>query len=180
MTAPVPTESGAKANESRQDLASRVKHLVEHAILRDVRLVRWSGELSPGYIAPVQTVRVHGETPMYRLSSGALSCRFDFRVELLDDGEESFGNITADVLVDYELAAECDTDEQTVSCFMDTNAFFMAYPYIREAIHSMSARLGVDAVLLGILRRDELRPSGVTILRNTDKDGAFLSRKEDD
>jgi hypothetical protein len=48
---------------------------------------------------------------------------------------------------------------------MERVAYFVAMPYIREGLQTLSTRLGMDAITLGLLHQGDVVPSRASIRR---------------
>lgn len=132
----------------------QVGALIERAKLREIRLARWHGEAPPGTEGPVEDVEARLEPARMRVTADHLSLWFEHRVDCRNATGESVAEIETGVILDFDMAAGPEPELPVVACFADTNGAFMAWPYIREAVQSMSVRLGLAPVTLGILQRD--------------------------
>ena len=72
------------------------------------------------------------------------------------------------IVLEYVLDGQDEVDGEAVDVYVDRNAYFIAHPYLREAVQTTTARLGLDPVVLGVLGRDEDRPSELTLVRCTE------------
>lgn len=147
----------------------RLAALLSDLELRDIRLVKWSGELPLLIPVPVGHIRVQDEPSAYLVEERRLACRFEVRVGLLDEHEQEFARIEVAYVVDFERKGSVPLEDEVLGIFIEQNAFFMCYPYIREAVHAMSARLGTEPVVLGILKRGEARSVDVTVVARPDR-----------
>jgi len=93
---------------------------------------------------------VHAEEPRFRVTEDEVNVWFKHRVEVADDD----GAIAGGVVVGCALTSGPEPELDLVSCFADTNAFFLAYPYIRESVHTIARRLGLGGVVLGMVKRE--------------------------
>jgi hypothetical protein len=140
-------------HEQRAVPAEEVRHLVECLTLRDIHLVRWSGNVTPGDPV-VADVDLETEPALVRILPNDLSLWFEHRVRCRDAEGEVVADIEAAVVANFDVCGDVDLDLPLASCFADTNGAFMAWPYTREAIQTMSVRLGLAPITVGILRRN--------------------------
>jgi hypothetical protein len=141
-----------------------MKEVHDRVTLVGITLTSWSGEIHSAYDRPAELVRFeHGE-PAYRVTPTSLFCRFEHSVELLDFDSDAYASIRTQHVVTFSLAKGEAPDDEAIGMWMDSNVYFMVYPYVREAIHAMSTRLDLPPVLLGVLSRDQATPSGVVVM----------------
>jgi len=131
-----------------------VEALIERMSLTAVRLVRWNGDSLPGTQGPVSSVDAALEPPRMRILPTEVSLWFEHRVECRNTDGDAIAEIETGVLVDFELSGDDEPELPVVACFADTNGAFIAWPYIREAVQTMSTRLGLAPIVLGVLRRE--------------------------
>ena len=153
------------AGLGESDLLEQVEDLVRRTSLVDIRLIHWSGDVRFDIRAETKQLRIDAGTPDYRIDDDSISCRFRHTVELLDDDENAYATVEAHHIANFALEPGSDVSEDAVSAWVDHNVFFMIYPYLREAIQTMTTRLNVDPVVLGVLSRNGARPSGGSILK---------------
>lgn len=53
----------------------------------------------------------------------------------------------------FDIQGDEPVRDDVVSAWIDTNVYFMVYPYVREAIHSLTRLLGLPPLVLGYLKR---------------------------
>jgi len=148
--------------ELRED--SPIDQLFTRLVLRDVRLVRWFGEIASE--EPIEEVRLLPANAGYLLEQDRVACRFDQEVALLDASGEEITTVSAGIVVDFHMADAANKlsaqDEKAVREYLVPGAWDIAYPFVREAVHTMSTRLGYP-VALGVLNPNELRPQDVHV-----------------
>ncbi len=139
---------------------NEVKHLISRLTMRQIRVVRWRGEALRESDGAVHDVDVRLEPARMRISPGGMSLWFDHHVECSNLDGECIATIETGVIIDFDLAGDEEPTLSVVACFADTNGAFIAWPYIREAVQTMSLRLGLAPITLGILLRDtEVAPA---------------------
>jgi preprotein translocase subunit SecB len=160
---PLPVESPTAAPHDL-GLLEQVQDIVLRTRLLDIRLTHWSGDVQFTVQNEAKQLRIDPGTPEYRISDDSISCRFRHTIELLDDDQNVCATVESHHIANFALAPGPDISEDAVSTWVDQNVFFMVYPYLREAVQTMTTRLSLDPVVLGTLLRDGGRPSGVSIL----------------
>lgn len=144
---------------AEDDLLPRVAALIDGLELRDVRTVKWAGELHR-HQADTGEASAEPHVPRFRVTEDQVSVWFDYTVHVADaDGE--IATIEVGTVLDFDRLGQDrrPLDEDAVSCFADTNAFFIAFPYIRESVHTVARRLGLGGVVLGMVRRQVAPPT---------------------
>jgi hypothetical protein len=138
---------GASQNDARRILQS--------AELRDVGTRRFGGarfsEKSPDSVELELTT-----------NTSSVARELDFSVEsrcrILDEQKNPVAEITAELIVRYRIPDEVEF-EAPPDLGMDgeRRALRVAYPYLRETIQSLAARLGLPGLVLGAITADALR-----------------------
>lgn len=140
-----------------------LRALHERLSLRDVRCVESSARLAGD--APVQADEavVSYAPPKYllRADEGVFSGWFDAELTYLAEGGSVIATVSAAFVVEFELAPGPELEVDTVTTYLRTNAFFFAFPYIREALHGGALRVGMPPVLLPFLDRSTPMPQEV-------------------
>lgn len=158
---PLPDDQEAPATPV---VPAGARELLENAELVDVRPIDISASLAEGVSpgARVAAVRIDA-VPNYAVGLGAYGNRFDYRFEMLAEDESAVATVTFSLVVDYAVGEDYLPDAEAADFVTTTTGFFAAYPYARELVQSLTARLQVDAVVLGMLKRGTMRPGSVTI-----------------
>lgn len=84
-----------------------------------------------------------------RHAASSCSCRFALTV---DHPEADY---LIEVEIHYEFDDEMGWSEELLRGLVEEIAIMAAFPYLREGLAGIAARLGVDVPFLGILRRGE-------------------------
>lgn len=160
-------QSGAGDEVTRE----QVQAVIDRTNLVSIELTRYVGK-SDLYMAGQNVLRLEldAKTPEFLVTETQILCRFSHRFVALTEDGSKVARIRADHLVRFDLADGPDLSPETIAVWAETNVFFMMYPYLREAVQSMSIRIGLDPIILGVLRRDELRPAGRTELVRSNGD----------
>ncbi len=139
-------------------LRSAAQHLIDNSEIVDVRPVRIVASFeeggSPGVRIETASIEVASG---YINQPGVFSNKFEFRILLNGEGDRPVARFEYDLVVDYRVPKDFEVDRDAADFVTGTTGYFAAYPYAREMLHSMSARLRLDPVVLGFLKR---RPDG--------------------
>lgn len=148
---------------SRQIHPEDVQRLLEALTLLDIRLRKCSAELH--FDAPVDfdAVRLNFGTTLFRVVEDQLECRFDLTATLVDEEDDLVATVETSHVAAFGVSSPEDLDEDVVPTFMDTNVFFMVYPYIRQSVYELTSSIGMGPVLLGVLGREDHRPEKIAI-----------------
>jgi hypothetical protein len=145
-----------------RDLDASLAHLVQESELTDVRFDRFSGEvLSSGMPQPVSQLDL-AITTSHRIHGEGFDCRYEARAPLRADDESTVAELNIAVVLSFTHTDDVPADKDAVSAFMDQVAYFVAMPFIREGIQSLSVRLGLDALTLGMLGEGKDSPTTAT------------------
>lgn len=139
--------------------------LISNVELRDVRPVSIEAIIEPG-VAPgshVAYVEV-GVELAYAADVGVFGSRFDFSFRFRGDEEEPLGVIRFGLVLDYEVNEVFEPDPDAAEFVTGTTGYFAAYPYARELLQSLAARLQFDPVVLGLITRGSLQPGTVSVV----------------
>lgn len=102
-----------------------------------VRLVR--GQPSFGYVEDQDLILV----------------RLEHTLNCSTSTDQNSTDIRAHHIVAFRVLEEFEVTPATVSAWIETNVYFIAYPYIRQFFTQITASLGLPPVVLGYMKRDE-------------------------
>jgi hypothetical protein len=149
-------------------LSMRVKALHERLSLQDVRFLRLSGEVVRDPPFEVHSLSVKMDDPSVLVEPPRFACRFLHRVALMDESQDRLAGVETALLLEFTIEGEEHPPSDAVRTYIDRNALFLAYPYLREAVQSMTLKLGLDPVVLGVLDRGEGHPTEATLTPRSD------------
>lgn len=133
--------------------------LVGRLTLLNIRCVRLDASLAgEALVPPARIVADIAHEITYALNEGFLGGKFESQVIFYDSDANECTRVSATFVVESALSEGPTPSPDAVSIYLAQNAFFMAYPYIREAIQSALARLGHGSLTLGILNREQVAP----------------------
>lgn len=143
------------------EVMQRAREALEHVSIANVHPASLTAELLDVPRAAEQ-VSVEVEAS-YSVGPGAYSNRFTYQLDLGDDKEEPVAAISFVLQVDYVVDdPDFELDHGAADFICATTGLFAAYPYARELAQSLTTRLQLDPLVLGLLPRGASRPSGVT------------------
>lgn len=64
-------------------------------------------------------------------------------------------DIRAHHIVAFRVLKELQVDAAVISAWIETNVYFMAYPYVRQFFTQITGSLGLPPVVLGYMKRDQ-------------------------
>lgn|GEM_PF-5776652 len=68
---------------------------------------------------------------------------------------EASTSIDASHVIAFRIMQEVDVQAAVISAWIETNVYFIAYPYVRQFFTEITASLGLPPVVLGYMKRDE-------------------------
>ncbi len=116
------------------------------------------------HAGPVQVVNNEMQVKLERGQPGfayveddeVLMIRLEHRVSCFTEAEP---DLTTDLnlhhIVVFKVLQDIEVSAAAVGAFIETNAYFIAYPYVRQSITQLTAALGLPPVVLGFMKRDE-------------------------
>lgn len=164
MTTGAFSEAGADGVEADRKSREALQDLVDRLHLSGVRVQRLSAETMVDGPFAVDVIVVNTAAPEVLIEPSRLAVRFTQQVCLQDKEKNDLARVDVSMVVDHRLDAGGDLSAETVQLYVDHNAYFIAYPYLREVVQNATARLGLNPIVLGILKRGDSRPSEVTVV----------------
>ena len=147
-------------------LKERVRRMLDHCELSNVRVVEFSGKRFDDHGEPV-TAHLASEAG-YLVNEHAFLNRYVWEAKLVDANDAPVAEFNATVLVEYDLHEGFEPDTDAAGAISGSTGYFAAYPYVRELLQSSATRLMLGPMVLGMLLAGSTRPRGVTITRATD------------
>lgn len=144
-----------KRGIARPDL-SRIARVAHQAELRMIHLQRLRAELSAapearGEHSNAYSIRSTVEHTLRE--AGRLEVRASFRVALrIEATKEEWGTIAPTFRILYDLPAGAEVSEDEVKAFAEVNGVYNAWPYLRELVQEMTARMGVPALTIHLYK----------------------------
>jgi hypothetical protein len=167
MSQPEPADSAEEeVRAPSPELLAKVQDLLSNITLVDIRPCAISASIeesvAPGtHVASVETdiqLRFAAEEGVY---GNRIDCSFSLKGDA--DGEV-IATIAFSLLLDYVVTDGFVPDEEAADFVTGTTGYLAAYPYARELFQSLAARLQVDPVVLGLIRRGSIRPGTISVV----------------
>ncbi|MEV6422836.1 hypothetical protein [Streptomyces sp. NPDC051662] len=150
---------------SDDELREQVAALHERLHLADVRVQRMRAESLSEPPFDVHSIQIHHNPCEVFHESPRFAVRVNQIVELRGSDEQTLAEVEVVLVIDYTLDEGPDPTEEAVGVYVEHNTYFTAHPYLRETLQNATLRLGMEPVVLGVLSRDQPRPTEVTVVR---------------
>lgn len=109
-----------------------------------------------GALAPSMSVDVKVQEPeVGRLDElNQVLVRFTHAVQCAPAAGGAPTQITVSHVVVFDVLAELRTNWPSFAAWVETNVYFIAYPYVRQSVSTLTTALGMPALVLDYLGRD--------------------------
>lgn len=140
-----------------------LKALIAAVDIKEVRLVEAAAKTkarSPSETGAVKLVTDQQAEISEQQGDGTFSVVATMRASLVPQEAEdnSLVSITTSFELRYRLPQDFAVDAETLATFAETNGIYNAWPYWREFVQNIVARMGLPPVLLPVLRgRDVMK-----------------------
>lgn len=109
----------------------------------------------------------------HAVGPGHFANRFDYSVGVLDAEGEQIADLDIAIEVQFVVTDESYVVPDDAAEFIaQTTGLFSAWPYAREALQSLTTRLQLDPVVLGLLPRGATEPLAATRVARSSPDAA--------
>lgn len=168
---------GMKTALSQLKLAGQVTPLVE---IEDVRLLRLSGRVYPGTDREAKSTARFPlpRSTRYRQDGNNIFVEIRFSMEGVQEREaaKKLVDLLAIFEVSYRLNRPVRLSRPQLKAFSEINAPYNAWPYWRELVQGMIARMGLPRLVAPVFRiprpsLDEQKPEGRTKSRSPSQNG---------
>ncbi|MEV6863281.1 hypothetical protein AB0M44_20030 [Streptosporangium subroseum] len=146
------------SHENHQPVTASFGEIANLVEIQDVATVAFSAErLEPG----------NGQNLHLSMNAGAasadrsLSFKFDVTGQLIDEDSKPVANLAISLVATYaprdkSLDAWVDEkDQEALKLFCDAIAWRDVYPFVREGVASLMAKLGIHGCQLPVLRLED-------------------------
>ncbi|MEU5963879.1 hypothetical protein ABZ777_21975 [Micromonospora parva] len=144
-----------------QDIESdaALRDFVSRTDLVDVRVTKWHAELLTENTVEVGELELK-VTSAFRYRGDGFDTRFSVEAPLASPGgEDMVASIQLQIVATFSLSEDDRPDRLLMRKFMDQVALFVAMPFIREGLHSLSTRIGLEPITIGLLHQGKGSPS---------------------
>lgn len=142
-----------RSADSDTGLGGRLKELLQHIDISDIRFTQYSGELLVDRPGAIDSVHSNVSVKTRHDDTGLdLKCVFEVKLR-----SESVSVAAIDVAIvqtftlDEASWGQVLREEEVTREFAEKVAFSSITPYFREALQSMCVRLGLGPITLGLL-----------------------------
>jgi hypothetical protein len=153
---------GSDQSALSEEVREAASELLERCHLVDVRTTRVFGEVSSDRPRAAASLEM-SPTLEFFADTGQYSNRFHYEFEVKDQLGGNVATLEFTIVLDWTVPGDFTPDREAADFVASTTGYFAAFPYARELVHALSARLGIDPIVLGALHRDTLSPTAVTI-----------------
>ncbi|WP_144127757.1 hypothetical protein [Catellatospora sichuanensis] len=127
-----------------------------------VRFLRINGEVLEEDLRDVSNLNMR-VVPTVRLRpGGTFDCRYDLTAQVLDSDNETLANLEVSLVASFVCDDADGTPTKTVELFIEQVGYFVVFPYVREALQSVTSRLALGSITLGLLQQGESSPMTAT------------------
>lgn len=150
---------------SQDEMRQQVTELHNRLHLTDVRVQRLRAEAFADPPLDVEKIVIHAGPCEALLEPPRFAARVTQTVTLKGSDELSLAEVEVVVVVEYTMDDGPQPSQEAIDLYIEHNAYFTAHPYLRETLQNATLKLGIEPVVLGVLSRDQPRPTEVTLVR---------------
>lgn len=130
---------------------SNVDDLTRYVDVRDIQFYEIAGKLYAGFSNGEEKPETGSQEVNFKVRLGKKFLAFRLRLEVFGDA----GSYLADAAVVFRLLEPLDVvSPEVMKGFLEKEAFPVLYPFVRQAIYDVAAKLGSEVPVLGLLRVD--------------------------
>lgn len=137
--------------------ADEVAAVIHATRVANVRL----DEVHAGPLAPDSgdlVYKVQAEHPKFAYVEEArqILVRIEHGVQIsAAESSEKITEITVVHVISFDLANDLEASPAALAAWVESNVYFLAYPYVRETLTSLTSRMGLPPLTLDYLSRGE-------------------------
>lgn len=140
--------------------------IIEKTHLRDVRLINLNANVEMLTPSDLDVNFEVGEVNVAR-DGNDMFVRFEHKATFVDGNGEQAAQVELAHVARFSSDVDLELNDDAVGGWVFGNVYFMIYPYVRESLQNVCLRVGLPAVVLGYLKRDELAPRSITLVVNS-------------
>jgi hypothetical protein len=147
------------------DQEAALLDLLQSVDLLDIRILRWHSELLDLHAHAVSEIQPELES-QFRSDEKAIQCRWSFDTQVLSEAGEPVAEVGLTVLQIFAFTGRPmrhSVSGELIREFVEKTAVISVMPFIREALQTMTVRLGLQAVTLGLARAGSLGPETYSV-----------------
>ncbi|MEU4555745.1 hypothetical protein [Micromonospora violae] len=156
-------EMTIQPSADKQDAA--LWDLVQSVDLLDIRILRWHSELHDLQARTVDEIQPELESE-FRIDEQSIQCRWTLDTQVRDSKGVKVADIGLTFLQVFAFTGRPMTHSITsglVREFVEKTAVISVMPFIREAVQTMTVRLGLQPVTLGLARAGSTGPESYSV-----------------
>jgi hypothetical protein len=160
-----PDASHAESGVPSEELRTKAQELLSHIELLDIRPLRLAASIEEGVSPGAHVTSVNMDLAIsFAADTAVYGGRFDYSFLLKGDpAGEVVGQVEFSLLVEYNVDEDFTPDVEAAAFVTRTTGYFAAYPYARELFQSLTSRLQFDPIVIGLIKRDTMKPGAVSI-----------------
>ncbi|GAB7037639.1 MULTISPECIES: hypothetical protein [Catenuloplanes] len=150
------TETTSRPVETDSDLWT----VIQGVELIDIRVVRWHSELLDYASSAIRDFDPVLDVD-FRRDDDSMQLRWSFDSVLRSTGDVDVARLGLTLVQTFaftEALAGAELSGELVQRFIEKTAVISVIPFVREAVQTMTVRLGLPAVTLGLVRAGETGP----------------------
>ena len=161
--------AGSDAQRERLELAATVADHIQilDVILSETKAVRTPGKRSDLRDAGIETDVSTVFSANEELNTLSVLARFHLHASRADDPKQRLLSIEAEFVLIYRVSSMEGLTQKHFEAFANANGVFNAWPYWREYVHSMTQRMGLDALVVPVFRVTGRKPTTAKVAANT-------------
>lgn len=163
--------SPAKAVESRSPEIP-LEEFVARTELIGVRVTHLAGRLlvdDPDVVDVAETLRLRVNSDSEVFQSERFQCCYRVSAVLVNGASEEIASIEVEIVASFGMLDDSGIDADYLPGFIKHVGYVIVFPFAREAIQTLTLRLGLEPVTLGLLHQDRDMPASVSFGHGTYK-----------
>lgn len=148
--------------------------ITPHVEIADVRLVRLDCRLTPswpeGGASKIRLDLAHTSRCEQRGECLAAEVRFSLTGVSTDDASKKIVILNAAFELVYNINREVALTKQQLSAFAQVNVLYNAWPYWRELVQDMAARMGLPRLVVPVFRVARPTPDSAPVQKDRPSD----------
>ncbi|MFJ8833253.1 hypothetical protein [Micromonospora aurantiaca] len=147
---------------------SALWELIQSVELIDIRLVRLEGELHDFGADKVSDIDPELQT-QFRQTEKTIQCLWTLDTEVRDPDGDKIADLGVSVLQVFAFTdppMNRDIPNELLIEFIEKTAVLSVIPFVREAVQTMSVRLGLSPITFGLVRAGTTGPTAFSVRRH--------------
>lgn len=146
-----------RADDDQSVSADEVAAVIDATRVANVRLDEvHAGPLALGGGDVVYDVQAERPKFAHVEGAGQILVRIEHGVRVsTEKSSERSTEITVAHVISFDLVDDLEARPVALAAWVESNVYFLAYPYVRETLTSLTSRMGIPPLTLDYLSRDE-------------------------